>query len=252
MSRTFLTGDKPMLTVMLQCKTPEIAAGRIRNALCLGADAFGLQTESLQPEYRDPAVYDRLFKEMRGKPSYVTNYRSGFNKGKSDEELAEGLLELADHGAVLCDVMGDLFCRHPDELTEDETAVQRQKELIGRLHEKGAQVLISSHLYRFAPAERVMQIAAAQKERGADIVKIVTSADSMEQQMENLRITALLKKELGAPFLFLSGGVCSIHRRIGIHLGCCMALCVYEHDAFSTAAQPLLQTMKTLRDGIDF
>ena len=31
-----------------------------------------------------------------------------------------------------------------------------------------------------------------------------------------------------------------------------LALCVYEHDARSTAAQPLLQTMKTIRDSIDF
>ena len=39
---------------------------------------------------------------------------------------------------------------------------------------------------------------------------------------------------------------------IGIHLGCCMSLCVYEHDARSTPMQPLLSTMKTIRDGIDF
>ena len=86
----------------------------------------------------------------------------------------------------------------------------------------------------------------------SDLIKIVTGAASMEQQIENLRITDLLKRELGAPFLFLSGGECSIHRRLGTKLGCCMALCVYEHDALSTATQPLLSTMKTVRDTIDF
>ena len=74
----------------------------------------------------------------------------------------------------------------------------------------------------------------------------------MEEQIENLRITNLLKKELGAPFLFLSGGECTLHRRLGMKLGCCMALCVYEHDALSTPAQPLLNTMKKVRDEIDF
>ena len=111
---------------------------------------------------------------------------------------------------------------------------------------------MSSHILKFTPAERVLAVALEQKRRGADIIKIVTGADSMEQQIENLRITALLKKELGAPFLFLSGGECSLHRRLGMKLGCCMALCVYEHDAFSTPAQPLLQTMKTIRDTLDF
>ena len=36
------------------------------------------------------------------------------------------------------------------------------------------------------------------------------------------------------------------------NLGCCMALCVYEHDELSTVGQPLLSTMKKIRDDIDF
>ena len=111
---------------------------------------------------------------------------------------------------------------------------------------------MSSHLYKYSPAERVLEIAFEQKRRGADIIKIVTKANDMAEQIENLRITDLLKRELGAPFLFLSGGECSLHRRLGIKLGCCMSLCVYEHDALSTSAQPLLSVMKQVRDNIDF
>jgi len=112
---------------------------------------------------------------------------------------------------------------------------------------------MSSHTYKFIPAERVLEIALEQQRRGADIVKIVTAADDMEQQLENLRITNLLKENLKVPFLFLSmGQCCSLHRRLGIKLGCCMTLCVYEHDEFTTPAQPLLSTMKTVRDDIGF
>ena len=216
MGNKFLTNDA-MLTVILQCDTPETAIGRIRNANMLGADAYGLQVESLKPEFQNPETYQRIFAEGKGRPFYVTYYRGKHNSGKTDEELASGMIALADSGAVLCDVMGDLFCKHPEELTE-----------------------------------RVLEIALEQKRRGADIIKIVTGAKSMEQQIENLRITDLLKRELDAPFLFLSNGVCSIHRRLSLKLGCCMALCVYEHDAQSTATQPLLSTMKKLRDEIDF
>ena len=243
---------KEMLTVMLQCETPETAIGRIRNANHLGADAYGLQVESLKPEYQNPAVYKKIFSEGKGRPFYVTYYRGKHNSGKTDEELAEGLITLAESGAVLCDVMGDMFCKHPEELTEDETAIKKQMDLIDLLHKKGAQVLLSSHVIKFTPAERVLAVAFEQKRRGADIIKIVTGAETMEQQIENLRITDLLKRELGAPFLFLSGGECTLHRRLGMKLGCCMALCVYEHDALSTPAQPLLSTMKTIRDSINF
>lgn len=249
---SFLNQNKPLLTVMLECRNPETAIGRIRNANCLGADGYGFQVEKLDSQYRNPETYKRVIAAMGGRPSYVTNYRSTSNVGKSDEELAEGLLELADCGATLIDVMGDYFCRCPGELTDNAEAIQKQMELIDKLHEKGAEVLMSSHIQKFTPAERVLEVAFEQKRRGADIIKIVTGAETVEQQIENLRITDLLKRELGAPFLFLSSGVCSLHRRLGINLGCCMALCVYEHDAMSTPLQPLLSIMKTVRDDIDF
>lgn len=252
MKPTFANANHPLLTVMLQCETPEVAISRIRNAQCLGAEAFGIQIDSMKSEYHHPDVYKRIFSEMKDKPSYVTNYRGRFNQGRTDDELAEGLITLAESGAVLCDVMGDLFCKHPEELTDNCEAADRQMKLIDTLHSKGAEVIMSSHVGKFTPAERVLEMAFEQKRRGADIIKIVTGASSMEAQIENLRITDLLKQELGAPFLFLSCGVCSIHRRLGTKLGCCMALCVYEHDHLSAVAQPLLSTMKLVRDMIDF
>lgn len=252
MNKSFLNNKNPMLTVMLQCETPEVAIGRIRNANCLGADAYGLQVESLKTEFQNPDTFKRIFAEMKDKPCYVTNYRYAYNQKLTDDELAQGIITLAESGATLCDVMGDIFCKHPEELTDNEEAIQKQMELIEKLHSLGAEVLMSSHLYKYAPAEKVLEIAFEQKLRGADIIKIVTAADTMEQQIENLRITNLLKQELGAPFLFLSGGVSTIHRRLGMKLGCCMSLCVYEHDALSTASQPLLSIMKKIRDDIDF
>ena len=252
MKKSFLNHSNPLLTVMLQCSTPEAAIARIRNANCNGADAYGLQVETLRPEFHNAETFKRLFGEMRNKPCYVTNYRYSHNQKLSDDELADGIITLAESGATLCDVMGDIFCKHSEELTDNEEAIQKQMKLIYTLHQKGAEVLMSSHLYKFAPAERVLEIAFEQKRRGADIIKIVTAADNMEQQIENLRITNLLKQELGAPFLFLSGGESTIHRRLGMKLGCCMSLCVYEHDSLSTASQPLLSTMKTIRDFIDF
>ena len=252
MKKTFLEHQKPLFTVMLQCETPETAIGRIRNANCTGAEAYGLQVESLKPEYHNPDIYKRLFAEMGNRPVYVTNYRFQSNEYLTDDELAEGLVILAESGATLVDVMGDIFCKHPEELTDDKDAVKKQIKLINKLHSKGAEVLMSSHICKYTPAERVLEIASEQKRRGADIIKIVTGAGTMAEQIENLRITDLLKRELGAPFLFLSGGENTIHRRLGGKLGNCMTLCVYEHDHLSTPAQPLLSAMKEIRKNLGF
>lgn len=248
MKPSFLRYTGPILTTMIQTREPENGFETMKRAIAEGTEAFGIQACRLKPEFRTQEIYKQFMENAQGRPVYATNYRYGYNEGVSDDELAEGMLQLADAGVTLCDVMGDMFCNDPDELTMDEAAVKKQMELIHQLHEKGAEVLMSSHTYAFRSAERVLEIALEQQRRGADIVKIVTGADRMEQQLENLRITDLLKKELKVPFLFLSVGECSLHRRIGPMLGSCMWLCVQEHDELSTPTQPLLRKVKEIRD----
>lgn len=246
--QSFFNNDKATLTVMVQADNPDRIKELMDKSVPEGAEAFGIQFEQMESRYRNKENYKDLFNHANDRPTYVTNYRYSKNEGKSDEQLAEELLELADNGADLCDVMGDYFDRQPDEVAVDETAINKQIRLINRIHEKGAKVLMSSHVMKYTPAERVLEIALEHQSRGADISKIVVGADNREQELENLRIINLLKEKLGIPFLFLSGGECKILRRIGGELGCCMYLCVYEYDSFATPVQPLLCDIKTIRN----
>ena len=232
---------------MVQADNPDRIKELIDLSLPEGAEAFGMQFCRMKPEYRNKETYKKLF-EYSSLPTYVTNYRHAENKQKSDDELAKELLELAECGATLCDVMGDCFDSCKDELTMNEEAVKKQMALIDELHARGAEVLMSSHVLKYTPAERVLEIAHEHERRGADICKIVTRADTMEEQIENLRIIELLKQNLKIPFLFLCGGECLILRRIGGNIGNCMSLCVHEYDELATPSQPLLSDMKKLRD----
>ena len=250
MKRLFLEQDKPLLTVMVQADNPARVKELMDKSVPEGAEAFGMQFEKMKSEYRTKKVYDDLFSYAKDKPVYVTNYRYGFNEGKTDEELSEELIELAECGADLCDVMGDYFDRQPDEVAVDAAAIERQKKLIKNIHDRGAKVLMSSHVSKFTPAERVLEIALEHQKRGADICKIVTGAETMGQQLENLKIINMLKEKLEIPFLFLCVGECRILRRIGGELGSCMYLCVHEYDALATPAQPLLKDVKAIRDNI--
>ena len=246
MKPTFLNHDRPLFTVMLQQDTPEGMIEVMKKSIPLGADAFGIQFESLPKEMRTPEVYKEIFANAGGLPTYVTNYRHGSNEGKTDDQLADELVELVGYGATLIDIMGDMFCPHPEEMTDDAEAIEKQKALIKRIHEAGGEVLMSSHVLKYIPCDRVLDIARGQKERGADIIKIVTGADNDIQQGDNLKTAAILKKELGAPYLFLSGGNCKVLRRVGPMLGVCMWLCVYEHHPRSTKAQPILSHAKAM------
>ncbi len=249
---SFLNFDRPIITSMVQGKTPDRVIELIKKSDEMGADAFGIQTCNFEVSDRNTETYRRIFAAANGKPTYVTNYRRGEFKHNSDndENIGEHLIEIARAGATLCDVMGDLYDRHPDELTTDPAAVDKQKRLIERLHKEGAEVLMSSHTMKYMPAERILEIANAQVERGADIVKIVAYANSQEEQLENLKTSIILKKELKKPFLFLAGGECNIHRRLGPAFGACMWLCVAEHDEYATGVQPLITQVKNVWENL--
>ena len=246
--KSFLNREKPTLVSMVQAKEPERLKYLMDKSRETGAEGFGIQLEQLLPEHKTEAVIRDIFAYAGDLPVYFTNYRHLVNAEKSDETITEELLKAAEWGGTLADVMGDTFCRTEGELTVDSEAVEKQIKLIDRLHKAGAEVLMSSHVVKFISAERALEIALEHKRRGADISKIVVSADSMEQQIENMRIINLLKEKLGIPFLFLSGGECRILRRLGGALGNCMSLCVYEYDDIATPFQPLLSDMKSIRD----
>ena len=138
MKQSFFENDKALLTLWFRQNNPDRIKELIDKSVPEGAEAFGMQFEQLKSEYRTKEVYKDLFAYAKDKPVYVTNYRHTSNEGKTDDMLAAELVELAGCGADLCDVMGDYFDRQPDEVAVDKTAIEKQKELIRKIHDKGA------------------------------------------------------------------------------------------------------------------
>ncbi len=258
MKPTFLNQNRPLITGMILKNTPDDVRFAVKNSIYDGADCLGIQLENLEKEYKTEENYRKIFAACAGHPIYITNYRSGGNKGFTDDEIAEGLITALRCGATLGDVPGSLFDPESGmgvglELSMKQDAIDKQMRVIERIHEMGKEALMSSHVLKFTPAETVLEIAHEQVRRGADVVKIVTAANSDEEQIENLRITTLLKKELNVPFLFLSGGTHSkIHRMIGAQLGCVTYLAVHEHDARAVPTQPTIRAAKAVRDNLDY
>lgn len=244
MSTEIFKDNHPVLISMVQGTSAARVEELMRLSYEAGAEGFGIQLETLRAEERTDEVYKRLF-SLYPLPTYVTNYRFRSNDGKSDDVLAEELVGIASCGATIVDVMGDMYCRTPGELTMDESAIERQKALIDRIHAVGGKVLMSSHTKRVMCAEEVLQYALEQQKRGADIAKIVSQADTAADEVEAMRAILLLREKLSIPFLYLVGGECKILRRVGGKLGNCMHLGVYEYDALATPVQPLICDLKS-------
>lgn len=253
MKPTFLNRPKPVKVAMLHSANPSEVIALARTAIYDGADAFGIQLEKFTAENRTDAMYKKMFAPLGDLPLYVTNYRSGQSASHTDEERAAELLHALHCGATLLDVMGDLYDPSPLQMTKNPDAIARQKAFIDQIHAEGGEVLMSCHTSCYLPPEQVLEIAQEQKSRGADIIKIVTEAHSEEQQAENLRAISLMKRELGAPFLFLCNGrYHKIQRMIGPMLGVCMWLCVVEYNSAVTPTQPLLRAVTEVERNFDY
>lgn len=254
MKPTFLNQSRPLITSMINRDADPVAVRyAIKNSICDGADAIGIQLCKLKFEYRTEEHLKTMFAAAGQRPIYITNYRMAKNENLSYEECMNGLLMGLRYGATLADIMGDTFDKSEMELTKNPSAIDRQRKLIDQIHAMDKEVLMSSHILKFTPAEVVLEVALEHQRRGADISKIVTFASSEEEEMENLRITTLLKKELDIPFLFLSGGTHSkIHRRIGPMLGCVTYLAVQSYDVGSVYTQPTVKAAKAIRDNFDY
>jgi len=253
MKPTFLKYDKPLLTAMIQYPTPEECILKIKASLAEGAEAIGIQLDKLRGEYQTPECFTRIFSACEGKPIYVTAYRNGNDGTKTDDERAEVLLMALKCGATLCDVMGDMYDPSPYyELTDNPSAIQKQKELIDKIHSLGGEVLISSHTYKSISYDECIMIAEEHIRRGTDIIKIVNHAHNAEEIPEYIRaiqkITSMTDKKL----LFLVSGKGEIIRYIGPNFGVCMYLCVQHHGEMDTEEQPVLRKIKAVRDNIKF
>lgn len=240
----FLTLDRPTVTAMIKSDNPGDIFAEIEKIRQIGTDTFGIQIDYMKPEYRTAEVLKKIFAAMGNKPCYVTNYRGG-NPNAEDDRLAETLLQVTDYGKMLLDLRADMFAPCKEEFTTDPNAVEKQKEFIRAAHAKGAEVLMSTHVFdRFVPKEEVKRIAHAAYERGADISKIVTTANSADELQQNLELITELKRELPIPFLFLcNGSHCRIHRIYGPMMGVCMYLAAIQKKEWEN--QPTLDDVKT-------
>ncbi len=244
----FFNLKRPLLTLMINHSNDfESTIREIERGHQNGAEAFGFCMNTLAGEYRTRECLRDIFSAMKDKPAYVTNYpNANAVASLTDDELAEQLILALECGAKLIDIWGDMFCHTTTGITEDEQAAKKQKQLGELIHKKGGEVLISTHAYKYLPPEEVLRIACLQAERGADIAKIVTNADTEEELRNNFDILFMLKKEVSCDTLFLCNGKkACLHRRFGpIMAGSSMFLCVNEDEKENS--QPTIDTAKNL------
>lgn len=236
----FLNNKLPVLTAMLKCRAVERIIPEIERVREEGACAVGLQSEVLEDSSKSPRAIRQIFSAIGDLPIYYTHYvRGNTTPGVSWDTAMEQLLFGASLGAALIDVPGDAYLSSDMELATDRLAVERQKSFITEVKNMGCEVLMSSHVLKFADKKTVLSIAEEHFSRGADISKIVTEANSERELRENFEISFELSERYGNKTLFLCNGThARRHRLFAPTLGSAMYLAA--ENANTGQMQPTL------------
>ncbi len=247
MKKTFL--DNVPIVSMIQCRTAKECIEKINRSNLDGAEAFGVQLCQLKKEERTDEKLKSIFLACGDKPIYITSYRYNQSEGMSDSECVDLLIKALKCGATLCDIPGDLFDANDRQITNNEIAKSKQRDLIDEIHSLGGEVLISTHDFKNLSADEIFDIAKMQSNQGADVLKIVVSSESVSMLPEYISVIQRVNNEIKKPFLFLDVGACSnIIRKMGGFLGACMYLCVESHGELDTIYQPTIKQITKIRN----
>lgn len=249
MKRSFLGHNKPLVTAMIENTSLQGCLTDMRISLHDGADAFAIDLAMVDNKCREKESVRRLI-ECTSLPIMIFTYRNYLLETATDDDRATLQLQAAELGVTCCDVMGDLFDPSPTQLTNDNTAVCKQKDLISKIHTYGAEVIMSSHIKEPVTAEYALEHMSRMAERGADIAKLIAYANTPEDFSCAVETTVILKKKLPIPFIYLcSGRYGPMHRYISPMLGSIVTFTAPRYTERVKGYQPLtLKTRQTIDD----
>ncbi len=250
MTMSFLDRSRPVITGIMSGRTPQELIATARNSQFDGAQGIAINLADLKPEFRNCDALKGVVESVN-LPFMFFFYRNDRWGDSDDEHRQAPLLAAADAGAAMIDVMGDLYDPSPLEITRDPGAIDKQERLIDKIHTKGAEVVISSHMQCARTTEQVLDHLRELESRGADVVKIVTAVNTDEELAEAFRTTMILKRELQTPFIHLCTGTFSRpHRFLGPALGTSILFAVHRYEPAYDLNQPTITAMKAVVENL--
>ena len=259
----------PAVAGVVRERTARAAMAEIKNCLYDGADMIDLHVSCLE---------DSSVEGLKGiissskLPVLALNYAMKHNGDYfaiTEEERMQSLLRAVEAGAAGIDMQGYTYHLpsktgfygedkysftkgNPREIVTDESIIEKQCELIQRVHGMGAEVLLSCHPLIPMKSEQVIDLALFLEKRNPDIIKIVTVANTDEEMIESVKTMVELKKAVKTPISFHAAGPKGkLSRIINPALGGQIAFCVDRFSESSTMEQLDLKTAKAVVDGLD-
>ena len=259
---------QPSVAGVVREKTVVGAIAEINNCLYGGADMIDLHMSCLD----DPSEKNlQKIISSTSLPILALNYNNKCdwtNAGYSEEEREELFIRAIKAGAKGVDIQGytyDLQSKsgyvgadeysftknNPKEVVTDKRIIQKQIDLINKVHDLGGQVLLSCHPCITMTSKQVVDLALYLQERNPDIIKIVTLAKTNDDLIESFKTMIELKEKVKTPVSYHTNGKAGkLSRIINPILGGQIAFCVDRYKEGSTMEQLDLRSARRMVDDL--
>lgn len=258
----------PALAGVVRERNIKAACAEIKNCVYDGADMIDMHISCLDDTGVDAV---KAIVSSTKLPILALNYNitaNGQGAGFSEEERIDSLLRAIDAGAAGIDMQGYSFHlpshdgffgedkysftkNSPREVVTDPEIIAKQRDLIEKVHKKGGEVLLSCHPGIPMKCDAVVDLAFFLEERGADIIKIVTIANTEDDMVEAFKTMVELKRRIKTPVSFHAGGAEGmLSRIINPMLGGQIVFCVDRFGEGSTPEQLDLRTARAIIDNL--
>ncbi|MDY3846292.1 MAG: type I 3-dehydroquinate dehydratase [Eubacteriales bacterium] len=254
-------GEFPIVS-SLRVRTVDEAIEDIKDSEKQGATGFLLHVELLSPEYRNVESIKKITSST-DKPMMILNYRTC--ECNDDDVLNRLKVDSVAAGASAVDIPMNTYDNdcygslkncdlpfvkaHPNEVSMNKQAIEKQKKLISDIHALGGEILMSAHVCVMLKCEEALAVAKEMENRGADIAKIIVSANSMDDVCEIYKTIRVLRRELSIPVLYQSFRLYGkIVRETAWMFGSCMILCHNRYTELSNREKPLIEDVKKTKE----
>ena len=271
MRKSFLENKAPVLTGAVQEETADLAIRAIKNFALRGAKGIDLHLTQFDDESLQIESLKRIISESP-LPVFGLNYTVTHNSDEENERV-KLLLRTIEAGAAGIDIQGYTFDyesrdkfnenfsdanysfvkKRPKEVVIDNAVIDKQCELIEKVHSVGGEILLSNHIATFMECDALIDLCIFLEKRNPDTIKLVTMCDSEYELAETVKAMIMIKKEVETPVtLICNGKYRMISRILNALLGGYMIFCADTYiPKYANMGQPDISAINTIIENAD-
>lgn len=271
MRKSFMKNKAPVLTGAVQEDNAELAVRAIKNFALRGAKGIDLHLTHFD---ESSLSIERLKYIIDSSPLPI--FGLNYTVSHSEEEET-GRIELlwrtVEAGAAGIDLQGYTFDfksrdefngeyensgysfvkRKPKEVVTDKKIIEKQCELIEKVHSVGGEILLSNHVGVFMTCDELLDFCDFLEKRNPDTIKLVTMCDSEYELSETVKAMIMIKKEIKTPVtLICNGKYRAISRILNSLLGGYMVFCADTYiPKYANMGQPDITAINSVIENAD-